>query len=59
MNADIHLTLLQIRSTPLGPRLLSVVKLVFNRPVGGQMAKLKRPSILFDNDETNHAALVK
>ena len=49
--------LLQIRSTPISPGLLSLAMLMFKRPSRGLLLRLSRPPLLHDNDESNHTAL--
>ena len=58
-NSDIYLALFQIRSTLPGFRLLSLATLLFNIPPGGLLPEFSRSLMLFDNDESNHAALIK
>ena len=57
-NADSYLALLQIWSTPLGPRLPSPVMLLFNHPTRGIMPITIRSSINADNDDDHYKALV-
>ena len=58
-NTDVCLTLLQIRLTPLGPRLPCPATLLFNRPARSLLLKLNRPPVLFDKDEIHYGALKK
>ena len=56
--SDIHIALLQIRSTPLGQGLPSPATLLFNCLVGGIMPIIDRSLINTDNDDEYHIALV-
>ena len=49
--SDLHITLLQIRSTPLGPELPSPATLLFNHCIGGIMPTINRPLIGLNNDD--------
>ena len=55
--SDIHIALLQIRSTPLGQCLPSSATLLFNFPVSGIMPIIDRPRINTSNDH-EHTSLV-
>ena len=50
---------MQITSTAVGPSLPSLATLLFNRPARGVLPKFIRTPMIFDNDESNHAALIK
>ena len=52
-------SLLHIRSTPLGPGLLCLAKLLFNRPARGILTKLSRQPVLINTDGNHYAALIK
>ena len=52
-NADIYVALLQIRSTPISPRLSGQVTLQFNRPPRGILLKFNRQPVLCGNDNSN------
>ena len=52
------MALLQIKLTPISPRLPSLVMLLCNRPARGLLPKFNRLLTLHDNDEHNHMALV-
>ena len=56
-NADMCMPLLQLRSTPIGPRLPSLATLLFNRLARSMLQRFSRPPIICDNDERNHAEL--
>ena len=56
-NIDAHVSLLQIRSTPISPGLLILAILLFNRMSRGILPIFSRPPIVCDNDETNYTAL--
>ena len=58
-DVDINMALLQIRSTPIGHGLLSLVTLLFKRPSRALLPKFRRPPMLFDNNESNHTVLAK
>ena len=51
---DIHMAMLQIRTTPLGQGLPSPAMLLFNHPVRGIMPIKDRPAINIDNDDEHH-----
>ena len=57
--SDPNIALLQIRSTPLGPGLLSPTTLLFNCPIRGIMAIINRPPISLNNDNKHYEALFK
>ena len=54
---DIHMAMLQIRTTPLGQGLPSPATLLFNCPVRGLTPLIDRPPININNDEGHHNAL--
>ena len=56
-NKHVYLGLLQIHPTPICPGLPSIVVLIFNRPIRGQMPKLSRPSILYSHDDDHYTML--
>ena len=56
--SDIHIDLLQIRSTPLGQGLPSPATLLFICPVRGIMPIIDRLQINTNNDDEHHTALV-
>ena len=58
-NDDIHIALLQIRTTPLEPGLPSQVKLLFNHPIQGIMPIINRIPINSDNGDDHYEVLVK
>ena len=55
---DVHIALLQVRTTPLGQGLPSPATLLFNCLVRGIMPVMDRPLMNTDNDEEHHKALV-
>ena len=57
--SDPHIALLQIRSTPLGPRLPSPTRLLFNHPIRGIMPSINRSLIGVSSDDEYYEALVK
>ena len=57
-NEDIHVALLQIRSIPLEPVLLSPATLLFNNSIQGIMPIINRLPINSDNDDEHYEALV-
>ena len=56
--SDVHIALLQIRTTPIRQGLLSPATLLFNCQVRGIMPVMNRLPINTDNDEEHHKALV-
>ena len=56
--SDMHITLLQIRSTPLGPGFPSTATLLFNFPIRGVKLILSRLPIRANNDQ-HYEALVE
>ena len=56
--SDIHIALLQIRSTLLGQGLPSPVTLLFNCPIRGIMPVIDKLLINTNNDAKHHTALV-
>ena len=56
--SDMHIALLQTRSTPLGQGLPSPATLLFNCLVRGIMPRIDRLPINTDNDDEHHTALV-
>ena len=56
--SDIHIALLQITSTPLGPGLSSSEMLLFNHPIQGIMPIVNRQPIKYYNDDEHYVALV-
>ena len=58
MNTNIYMALLQIRSTPISPRIQRWATLLFNRSARGLLPKLIRTPMLFDNNEKSHTAIV-
>ena len=58
-NADTHVALLQIRSTPLGQGLTSPATLLFNCPIRGIMPLLIRPLINTNNNDDHCVTLVE
>ena len=56
--SDIHIALLQIRSTTLGQALPSPATLLFNHPVRGIMPIIDRLPINTNNDDEHHTVLV-
>ena len=58
-NDDIHIALLQIRTTHLEPGLLSPAMLLFNHPKWSIMPIINRIPINSDNDEDHYESLVK
>ena len=58
-NVDTYMSLLQIRSTPIIPKIPSLATILFNRLVKGLLPRISSPPIMFDNDESNHAAVKK
>ena len=57
-NTVINLTLLQIRTTPLGPGLPSPAMLVFNCCIKGIMLMIKKYPISADSDDDHYKVLV-
>ena len=57
-SGDIHMALLQIRTTPLGQGLPSPVTLLFNCPVLGIIPLMDRKPINIDNDDEHHNNLM-
>ena len=57
-NEDIHVALLQIRSTPLEPGLLIPATLLFSHPIQGIMPIINRLQINLDNDDKHYEELV-
>ena len=55
---DIHMAILQIRTTSLGQGLPSPTMLLFNCPVRGIMPVMDRPPINIDNDDEHHQTLM-
>ena len=55
--AEIYMSLLHIRSTPVSPRLPIPATLLFNRLARGLLPRFSGPTIICDNDDINHAAL--
>ena len=55
----IHLALLLIRTTLLGPELPSPATLLFDHPIRGIMPIVNRSLIHIDNDDEHHKALVQ
>ena len=56
-NTDVNLALIQIRSMPVGPGLLSPATLLFNRPMRGLVPSTSRMLINIDYDEDNYHKL--
>ena len=56
---DIHIDLLQIRSTPLGPGLLCPAKLLFNCPLRDIMPIINRPPVNSNKGNEHYEALIK
>ena len=54
-NFDIYMSLLQIGSTLISPRLPSPVTLLFNGPSRGKLPRFSRPPIIYNNVEDNPA----
>ena len=50
-NADQHILLLQIRSTPLGQGVPNLATLLFNHPIRDIMPILNRPPLNTNNDD--------
>ena len=57
-SGDVHMAVLQIRTTPLGLGLPSPAVLLFNCPVRGIMPVVDRPPINVDNDDEHHQTLM-
>ena len=57
-SGDIHMTMLQIRTTPLGLGLPSPAMLLFNCPVRGIMPVMDRPPINVDNEDEHQQTLM-
>ena len=53
------MALLQKRSTLIRPSLTSLATLLFSRLARGLLLKFSRPLMLFDNNESNHGAVIK
>ena len=58
-NADTHLALLQIGTTPLGPGIPNPATLLFNYPTRGIMQIVNRLPLSRDNADDHNKALVK
>ena len=54
----IHMSVLQIRPTPIIPGLLNPVRLLFARPASDMQPKLSRPPMSCDNDDINLTVLI-
>ena len=54
-----HIALLQIRTTPLGPELPGPATLLFTHPIRGIMPKLTGPVISPNNYDEHYETLVK
>ena len=57
-NANIYMSLLQIRSTPINPRLPSLTILLFNRLSRGILLRFRSPPTGCDNNDSSHSALI-
>ena len=57
-NEDIHVALLQIRSTPLEPGLLSPATLLFNHPILDIISIINRLPINSDNEDEHYEVLI-
>ena len=57
--SDMHIALLQIRSTPLGQGLPSPARLLFNNPIRGIMPILSRSPIGPNNNDEHYEASVE
>ena len=57
-SSDIHMTLLHIRTTPLGQGLPNPAMLLFNCPVHGIIPLMDRKPINIDNDVEHHKNLM-
>ena len=57
--SDPHLSLLQMRSTPLGPGFLSPATLLFNCLIRDIMPIINRPPIGLNNNDKHYKALIK
>ena len=55
---DIHMAIVQIRTTPQGQGLPSTAMLLFNCSVRGIMPEMGRPPINIDNDDQHHKTLM-
>ena len=55
---DIHIALLQIRSTLLGPGLSSPAMLLFNHTIQGIMPIVNIPPVNLNNDDEHYEAVV-
>ena len=53
------MALLQVRSIPIRPGLLSNARILFNRAKRGILPKFHRQLVLCDNDESSLVALLK
>ena len=53
-----YMSLLQIRSTPISPRLLSPATLLLSGLSRCILPRFSRPNIVCHNDESNHTALI-
>ena len=58
INNDIHVALLQIKSTPLEPGLPSPASLLFNHPIWSIMTIINRLPIKSDNDDEHYEAFI-
>ena len=56
-NNDINLSLLQVRSTPIGAGLSNSTTLLFNSPIKAQLLQIKREPINFNADDEKYMAL--
>ena len=57
-NGDINMSLLQIITTQISPRLLSPVTLLFKRSLKGMVLIFRDTSIGYNNNENNPHALI-
>ena len=57
--SDIHISLLQIRSTVIGLELPNSAMLLFNHPIRGIMPIISRLLVNSNNDEEHYETLVK
>ena len=58
-NADVYMSLLQVRSTPVIPGLPSPAKFLFKRLANGLLLRFNKPPIMHHKNKSNHTAFKK
>ena len=56
-NIDVNITLLHIRSTPIGQGLPSLSRILFNRLIQSLLPKINRMPVVNDYDDEHYDAL--